>query len=149
MKPPLFQKVTHEANLSCWSYHNKNMGAISCHIFHTSSPHGLYKGHQSLLGEGIPFLLKKLDELFQISCRMMVIVNVVAKCIQDVLGGLQIWWSSWPVHSINLLLLQKISDDVSMAWCGLMSPEPWLAESVWWEAARSHLRTWLLSNCPV
>lgn len=122
-----------------------DMIVISCHA---SSPHGLYKDHQS----GIPFLLKKLDELSQVGCRRMVFVDGPAECIPEVLDERQIWWSSWPVDSIIQLLLQEVSDDVSTWWSDVVILQDWARTYTAcrvgrWDAARAHFCTWLLSNC--
>jgi hypothetical protein len=42
------------------------------------------------LGNGIPFLLKKLEELSQVSCRKMVFDDAPTECIPEVLDGRQI-----------------------------------------------------------
>lgn len=68
---------------------NRYMVVISCHTVHISSPHGLHKGYQNLLRDGIPIVLKKLNKRSQISCREM-FVDAPAECIPEVLNERQI-----------------------------------------------------------
>lgn len=111
-----FSKAIHEASLSCW-----NWWVWLSHIFASWTVQGLPES----VRDGIPFLLKKLDELSQVSCKRMMLGDVPVEWISEVLDGRQIWWLSWPVHPINLLLLQEISDGASTLWTGFIILHDW------------------------
>ena len=59
----------------------------------------------SLLRDGIPLLLKELEQLGEVCCWGMIVMNTAA----EVLDGCQIRGTGRPVHLSNLMLLKEAS----------------------------------------
>ena len=82
--------------------------------FDTSFSHGLDQCHQSLLRNGIPLLLKELEQLSEVCCWGMIVMNTAAKDVPEVLDGCQIRGTGRQVHLSNLMLLKEASHHPSM-----------------------------------
>ena len=77
-----------------------------------SSPHGLHEVYQCSLRDIQPLLLKQAQQFLHICRRWVVLPDPATKEIPEVLNGRKVRGTSWPVHAVNPLLLQKVSDDV-------------------------------------
>ena len=75
--------------------------------FNASPPHGLHQCHQIPLRYGVPLLLQKLEELSKVYCWRMVVMNMAAQDVPEVLSWCHIRGTGWPVQSGNLMLHQE------------------------------------------
>ena len=124
-KFPIFNKVT-----PIFKNQNKGLTGKSVSIFSvsttsanagkTSLSHGVHKPPQSQLGDEVPLLLEKLEELVQVHCWMMVFLNAAAKDIPGMFNWVKVRGTCWPVHADHLLLLQEVVDDSGTVGMGVV-----------------------------
>ena len=95
--------------------------------FDTSFSPGLDQCHQSRLRDGIPLQLKELEQLSEVCCWGMIVMNTAAEDLPEVLDGYQIRGTGRPVHLSNLMLLNETSHHPSAMGSGVVIQVPLLA----------------------
>ena len=125
-KQLLFMKTLVEKTIPIFKSHNgcqchlhtliMSVTAICCYTFHTSSPHGLHKGHQSVLWQVHPFALKNLEELSSALWGRMSVIDSPGEQIPEILDWSQVRWLRWPIHRNDRLVSKEILDDVRTMW---------------------------------
>ena len=81
-----------------------------------ATPHRVDKVRQISLGDGLPLMLKKDEQLLE-GCRWgMILANTTAQHVPCMLDGVHVGTVGWPVHPVDLCLLQEGVHEPCSMW---------------------------------